>query len=109
MMWIRWNSRFALFVLGAMTVYVPTYMLVYGILGNSAGILATVPVIAAAWLFRLRGGLLATLLFFVVHSWLVILNPERSWSEWLEQGGGLGSGALLLVGSMFDSLVTRPV
>ena len=101
MMWIRWNSRFALFVLGAMTVYVPTYMLVYGILGNSAGILATVPVIAAAWLFRLRGGLLATLLFFVVHSWLVILNPERSWSEWLEQGGGLGSGALLLVGSMF--------
>ena len=90
-------SRIGL-TLGATVAYVLVFLALRGPLGNTAAILAILPVIAAAWLFGLRGGLLAGILSFPLNSLLVVLFLDSNWSEWFQSGGALGSAALMVVG-----------
>ena len=59
---------------GIAVLYVLTALTLDQILGMSSGILAMVPVVVTAWLFGLRGGVAAGLLFFPVTMLLVILT-----------------------------------
>ena len=91
--------------LGTALAYARAYPALDRVLDNSTGILATVPVFVAARLFGLRGGLLAGLLAFPLSSLLVMLSGTSEWVVWLRQGGALGTGALLLVGTVVGCLV----
>lgn len=85
--------------LSVVVSFVLAYLMLGSILGNSAGILATVPVFVAAWLFGLWGGLLGGLLHFPLILFLVVVAGDGDWKLWLREGGVLGAGALLIVGT----------
>lgn len=87
-----------LITLGVVVVFVLAFLMLGPILGNSAGILATVPVFVAAWLFGFRGGLLVGVLHFPLILLLVVVAGDGDWKLWLREGGVLSTGALLIVG-----------
>ena len=92
------------FVLASVIIYVVAFVVLHRVLENSVDILATLPVVMAAWLLGLRGGLLAGLLAFPLNSLLVVLGVGGDWLLWVQHGGALGSGALVLVGAAVGSL-----
>lgn len=101
----RIGGRVALtLTLGTAATYVLVFVAMDGVLENQAGILATVPVVVAAWLYGWRGGLVAGLLAFPLNSLLVILTSDANWGLWLRQGGVLGTGALVVVGATVGEL-----
>ena len=55
-------------VAGAMAAYVVTFVLLSPALGSQVGILATLPVVLAAWRLGLRGGLLVSLLAISINT-----------------------------------------
>ena len=90
-------------VLGTVVIYVLIFLLFDDYLGQSTSILATVPVLTAAWFYGLRGGLFGGLIVFPMNLLLVTLIG-REWQLWLAEGGVLGTGALLLVGTLFGRM-----
>ena len=84
--------------LGAViATYAVVSVVLHPLIGNSFGILATVPVAVGAWVFGLRGGLFTALLLFPLNIILVKIQ-DQGLSQWLSQGGMLGHGGLVLVG-----------
>ena len=90
--------------LSVVVVFVLAFLIRGSVLGDSAGILATVPVFVAAWLFGLRGGLLGALPHFPLILLLVVVAGDGDWKLWLREGGILGTGALLIVGTVVGRL-----
>ena len=84
--------------------YVAAYAPLSHALGTAAGILAVVPVVATAWVFGQRVGLIAGLMGFPVNSLLVVLLTDVEWLEWAAEGGALGTGALALIGGVIGRL-----
>ena len=87
-------------VTGVTVAYALVFLPLDSTLGNGAGILAIIPVIVTAWLFGWRGGLASGLLAFPLNSLLVILAGSTTWSDWIGQGGVIGTTALMLVGTI---------
>ena len=78
--------------------YAAAFVALHPLIGDSVGILATVPVAVGAWVFGLRGGLYTALLLFPLNMGLVNIQGQ-SLGLWLSQGGILGHGGLVLVGA----------
>ncbi len=97
------QARAAL-ALGVAVAYVLAFPALEQAMGNVAFIFATLPVIVAAWLFELQGGLLASLLMVALNVLLVALFSMTDLNEWIPQGGGLGSVTLVLVGAAVGRL-----
>ena len=91
-------------VLGSVAIYILAYGLLDGAVGNSAGILATLPVLAAAWLFGARAGLAAGLLTFPLNAALVNWSTNQPMLDWITSGGAMGSGAEAVVGYVVGRL-----
>jgi diguanylate cyclase (GGDEF)-like protein/PAS domain S-box-containing protein len=66
--------------------------------GPAAGAFAALPVVTAAWLFGLPGGLLATLLSLPLNTVLLQATGHPGWDAVLRDGGAPGTAALLLIG-----------
>ena len=90
--------------LSVVVAFVLAFLMLGSTVGNSAGILAAVPVFVAAWLFGLRGALLGGLLHFPLILLLVVVAGDGDWKLWLREGGVLGTGALLIVGTVVGHL-----
>ena len=81
-------------------VYLLVHLLLSPVLGGAAGIIAPAPIILAAFLFGLWGGVLAGLTAFVLHALLVGLFSTQGIGDWFWPGGALGLIALLTVGTL---------
>jgi hypothetical protein len=57
----------AVFVLAVTFAYLIAYLPIYSSIGEVAGAIYMLPVVAAGWLFGVRGGLLFSLLFIPVN------------------------------------------
>ena len=66
--WIRGRHSSILLTGGVAIVYIGAYLPLYAALGNSTGILSTLPVLVAAWYFGPRVGALCGLLTFPVNA-----------------------------------------
>ena len=80
--------------------YVVAYVPLYGLVGNSAGIFATFPVLGAAWFFGPYGGGLAGLLTLPLNALLVTQFAGEELGAWALWGGVVGSFAEVLVGAV---------
>jgi len=80
--------------------YVAAYVPLYDLVGNSAGIFATIPVLGAAWFFGLYGGGLAGLLTLPLNALLVTQFAGEELGAWALWGGVVGSLAEVLVGAV---------
>ena len=89
----------------AFGVYALVYALSFRQIGNDAGILLTVPVVASAILFGIRGGIAAGLGAIALALVLASGIGDQTTPEWLSAGGGLGSAALILVGVVMGRMV----
>ena len=102
---VSYTGHWRLFLVAALAAaYVAIYVPTHNALGSGAGVLATVPVIATAWLFGFRAGLLAGLVGILATWLLVAFATDTDWPLWLAQGAGLGGAALVLVGSVTGRL-----
>ena len=90
--------------LGVIATYGLAYVSLAQVLDRGAGILSTLPVAAIAWLMGLRAAVLASLLAFLIHSLFVVGASDTAWHEWIQRGGGLGTGALVLVAVVIGHL-----
>lgn len=66
--------------------------------GPAARAFAALPVVTAAWLFGLPGGLLATLLSLPLNTLLLQATGHPGWDAVVRAGGVPGTAALLLIG-----------
>jgi len=72
--------------------------------GPAAGAFAVLPVVTAAWLFGLPGGLLATLLSLQLTTVLLQVTGHPGWDAVVRAGGAPGAAALLLIGVVVGRL-----
>jgi len=72
--------------------------------GPAAGAFAALPVVTAAWLFGLPGGLLATLLSLQLTTVLLQVTGHPGWDAVVRAGGAPGAAALLLIGVVVGRL-----
>ena len=95
------SSKQAVLTVGGISLgYVAAYVPLYGLVGNSAGIFATIPVLGAAWFFGLYGGGLAGLLTLPLSALLVTQFASEELGAWARGGreprggprGGRGRG-----------------
>jgi len=101
---VRPRTVKVIFTVGTTLAYVLAFLLLDRALGNAAGILAVVPVLVVAWLFGRQGGLVSGVLAFPLNSLLVILAADADWHLWVREGGGVGTGALVVVGAAVGQL-----
>jgi PAS domain S-box-containing protein len=92
----RWARRAP--ALAAFGVYVLAFFPLDGLVGPSAGALATLPVLVAGWLLGTRGGLLAGVFTIPLNTFLLNLAGYSGWDMLIRQGGGPGTPALILIG-----------
>ena len=88
------------FTLALVLAYSLAYVPLDRAMGGAAGVFATLPVVAAAWSFGLKAGVLAALLALPLNTSLTVLAGNESLGEWLRQGGLAGHTALLLIGGV---------
>ena len=98
MQWKRAVYPRALIIAGMLVLYVPRYGLLFPVIDFSAGIFVTVPVVAVAWWYGGRGGVVAGLLTYPLNGVLVTFLTDSNWSDMAAMGGVLGSAAEVLVG-----------
>ena len=96
--WIRGRHSSILLTGGVAIVYIGAYLPLYAALGNSTGILSTLPVLVAAWYFGPRVGALCGLLTFPVNALLTTQLVGQEWDAWARTGGILGSSVEIFVG-----------
>ena len=101
---LRSIDRRAVIVLAVTVLYLAAFPFLHRAIGNTAGIFSTLPVVAAAWYFGARVGLLAGLATYPVHLPLVVLLAGQDWRDWAVNGGLIGSGATVLVGYVIGRL-----
>ena len=89
-----------LLVGGISLVYVVAFIPLHHLMENSVGIVATFPVLAAAWFFGPYGGMLAGLLTLPLHALLITQFAGQELAAWAADGGVLGSFAEVLVGGL---------
>ena len=95
------SSKQAVLLVGGISLgYVAAYVLLYDLVGNSAGIFATFPVLAAAWFFGPYGGGLAGLLTLPLNALLVTQFAGEELGAWALWGGVVGCFAEVLVGAV---------
>ena len=88
------------FTLTLVLAYSLAYVPLERAMGGAVGIFATLPVVAAAWSFGLKAGVLAALLALPLNASLMVLAGDDSLGGWLRQGGLAGHTSLLLVGGV---------
>ncbi len=88
----------AVLILGPWLAYMLAFAPLYRVMGAGAGVLATIPVVAVAWLMGLRATLLAGLLVVLLNTVLFNLAGLHGWDAILQAGGGPGTAALVLIG-----------
>src|SRR5215216_4000189 len=98
------NGNKTSFILSAAVLvsYVLVYPLLYSALAEVTNLLSLVPVVVAAWLFGMRGGLLVGVLSFPTNVLLMqfvgthtVWESLNSGSEWVGQTAITGAGALV--------------
>ena len=85
-------------VAGGSTAVVLCFTLLHAALGPSTGLLLTLPVLLAGWLYGFRAGLVSSLGGVALASWFSATISDIGFGDWLAKGGALGSAALVMVG-----------
>jgi len=99
----RLLERRAVVTAGAFIAYILSFFLLYPFIGVSAGVLSLVPVIIAAWYYKMRGGVLGALVAVSLNMLLGYLAGQE-WLTLLRTGGGLGPMVMLLTGLIVGRL-----
>ena len=89
-----------LLVLGLALPYVVAYPFLFDAIDYSAGIFVTPAVVASAWLFGARAGLLAGLLSLPINMILALNSSDSTPAQYLEHGGIFGTAAEVFVGAL---------
>ena len=85
-------------IVGASIAFLLGFALLHSALGPSTGLLLTLPVLLAGWLYGFRAGLAASLAGVLVAAWFAVTAGGMAIGDWLVQGGALGGAALVTVG-----------
>ena len=93
--------RRVIFSLAAVGAYVLAF---FRLTGPGTAALATAPVLAVAWLWGLRGGLLVGFLTLPLNTLLFNLVGLEGWDSVLRQGGGPGQVMAVLIGGGIGQL-----
>ena len=89
----------SILLVGAMSVaYVVAYLPLYHAIENSAGIFSTLPVLAAAWCFGPRVGVVVGLMTLPVNALLTTQFAGQELEAWARNGGVVGGFSEVLVG-----------
>ena len=99
----RLSGRSAALALGSWGGYVLGFILLYSLVGPVAVVLGIIPVVAMAWLFGTRGGLLASLLVYLLSTLLLTIIGGADWHVMI-RSGLLGSVLLVWVGAVVGRL-----
>jgi signal transduction histidine kinase/CheY-like chemotaxis protein len=93
------STRGKLVVLAGLVVLylVASIALVDQIIGTAAGVLVTVPLLAAALLFGLRGAILLGLGLVLLNPLLIETLTDQGWRDWITNGGGMAAGFAIVV------------
>ena len=94
----QFRLRRVVFSLAAVSAYVLAFFPLYRLNGPGAAALATIPVVALAWLWGLRGGLIVGILTFPLNTLLFNLVGLEGWDAVFRQGGGPGQVMAVLIG-----------
>ena len=100
----QFRLRRVVFSLAAVSAYVLAFFPLYQLTGPGAAALATVPVVALAWLWGLRGGVIAGFLSFPLNTLLFNLVGLEGWDAIFRQGGGPGQVMAVLIGAGIGQL-----
>jgi signal transduction histidine kinase/CheY-like chemotaxis protein len=65
--------------------------------GTAAGILVTIPLLAAALLFGLRGAVLLGLALVPLNPLLIETLTDQGWRDWITNGGGMAAAFSIVV------------
>ena len=96
--------RRVLFSLAVVGAYVLAFFPLYRLTGPGTAALVTAPVIAVAWLWGLRGGLIVGLLTFPLNTLPFNLVGLHGWDPVFREGGGPGQVMLVLIGAGIGQL-----
>ena len=91
-------------VAGLLVLFVLAYGPLFPILGFSTGMLVTAPVMAIAWFFGARGGVVAGILTYPLNGLLVTFLTDANWMDMSAGGGLIGSSAEVFVGFLVGRL-----
>ena len=92
------KSGFAL-TLGTFAIYGAAYPSLSAAIGDNATLLATLPVVTAAWVLGVRAAVLTAIAALALNSTLVTLVSGKPWMGWMAEGGALGFWALIAMGA----------
>ena len=96
--------RRVLFSLAAIGAYVFAFFPLYRLTGPGTAALVAAPVIAVAWLWGLRGGVIVGVLTFPLNTLLFNLVGLEGWDPIFRAGGGPGQVMLVLIGAGIGQL-----
>ena len=83
---------------GVVVVYlIASIVLVDQSVGTAAGILVTIPLLAAALLFGLRGAILLGLALVPLNPLLIETLTDQGWRDWITNGGGMAAAFSIVV------------
>ncbi|MBI5712190.1 MAG: PAS domain S-box protein [Chloroflexi bacterium] len=92
----RWSQRTRLIIsIVAWAIYALTFFPIAAFAGESTGTLVTVPIIVTAWVFGLRGGLLAALLNIPITAVLFSLGGRSGWNILYQRWAGIAAGLMI--------------
>ena len=96
--------RRVLFSLAAVGAYALAFFPLYRLTGPGTAALVTAPVIAVAWLWGFRGGVIVGFLTFPLNTLLFNLVGLEGWDPIFREGGGVGQAMLVLIGAGIGQL-----
>lgn len=97
----EWQQIIIVLVVGGS--YVLAFAPLYDLAGPEAAIVSILPIIVVAWLFGLKGGLIASLVSQPLNMVLVIsVGGDVSW--WLKPGGWLSYLGLVVIGAVIGRM-----
>lgn len=92
----QWSRRARLIIsIIAWAIYGLTFFPIAAFSGESTGTFVTVPILVTAWVFGLRGGLLAALLNIPVTAVLFSLGGKSGWSIIFQRWSGIVAGIVI--------------
>jgi len=90
--------------LASYIAYILAFNFLDVLLGTITGMIVTLPVLTAAWMFGLRGGVAAGLISLPLNVILVVGFTSQTASDWMFSGGIPGTVSELLVGALVGRL-----
>lgn len=90
--------------LASYVAYILAFNFLDSILGTITGMIITLPVLTTAWMFGLRGGLIAGITSLPLNVSMVEAFTSQSATDWMFSGGIPGSVSELLVGTLVGRL-----